>query len=146
MRLADVYLFGRKAGRLEERDDGIFCFRYYGEYLASEDPIAVSLTMPHGDTIWESPTLMPFFDGLIPKGRDELALTLNGKKRKFGAADFDSFAGSIGLTTMQSERANKRILAAISRHLGESLSSSFLSDGFKGRVSRLISDNTAVLG
>ena len=68
MRLADVYLFGRKAGRLEERDDGIFCFRYYGEYLASEDPIAVSLTMPLGDTVWESPTLMPFFDGLIPEG------------------------------------------------------------------------------
>ena len=83
---------------------------------------------------------------IMPEDRDELALTLNGKKRKLGVADFASFAGSIGLTTMQSERANKRILAAISRHLGESLSSSFLSDGFKGRVSRLISDNAAVLG
>ena len=38
MRSADIMLFGRLAGRLDERDEGGYSFRYDPAYLALPDP------------------------------------------------------------------------------------------------------------
>lgn len=66
MRKLRVYYQDRAAGLLEETDEG-YRFSYEPEWLAAAgDP--VSLTLPPRAEPWESPTLFPFFDGLIPEG------------------------------------------------------------------------------
>ena len=66
-RHANVYVRGCKAGIISETDYG-YSFRYYQEYLESSDPLSVSLTLPLTEAEYSSPTLFPFFDGLIPEG------------------------------------------------------------------------------
>lgn len=55
------------AGIIEETDAG-YRFTYDPEYLALPDARPVSLTMPLAARPFESMTLLPFFDGLIPEG------------------------------------------------------------------------------
>lgn len=67
MKTALIRFKGRKAGLLKETDEG-YEFTYDTEYLASNSPTAVSLTLPLSDKPYKSPILFPFFDGLIPEG------------------------------------------------------------------------------
>lgn len=57
----------RLAGVLMETDEG-YTFTYHEEYLRSESPLAISLTLPLSEKAYESKYLFPFFDGLIPEG------------------------------------------------------------------------------
>lgn len=66
-RKAFVYVCSRYAGSLEETDTG-YSFAYDRAYLASTDPLPVSLTLPLQAEPYESKTLFAFFDGLIPEG------------------------------------------------------------------------------
>lgn len=66
-RSANVLVQGVVAGVLSEVEDG-YAFSYLPEYLASEDAVAVSLTLPLTEEKYFSKTLFPFFDGLIPEG------------------------------------------------------------------------------
>ena len=66
-RHADVFVRGVKAGVIKETDEG-YSFSYYPDYLCSNDPLAVSLTLPVTGDEYRSATLFPFFDGLIPVG------------------------------------------------------------------------------
>lgn len=66
-RKAAVYVQGIMAGILRETEDG-YEFAYDTEYVASENAVAVSLTMPLENEKYEDKVLMPFFDGLIPEG------------------------------------------------------------------------------
>lgn len=66
-RKARVYVQDRYAGLLCETDEG-YSFQYEPEYLASEMPLAVSLTMPVQKESYRSNVLFSFFDGLIPEG------------------------------------------------------------------------------
>ncbi|MBQ9009014.1 MAG: HipA N-terminal domain-containing protein [Clostridia bacterium] len=67
LRQADVFARNRLAGCIQETDE-CFCFAYNPVYLASENPGAVSLTLPLQTEPYTSHTLFPFFDGLIPEG------------------------------------------------------------------------------
>lgn len=67
MRQADVFVHNNFAGRLVEDAEG-YHFIYDPEYLRSEDPHAVSLTLPIQAEPFVSRVLFPFFDGLIPEG------------------------------------------------------------------------------
>ena len=62
-----VFVRGRRAGIIEETDSG-YRFCYDAAYLALEDALPVSLTLPLTSEAYESNTLFPFFDGLIPEG------------------------------------------------------------------------------
>lgn len=62
-----IYIQGIYAGVVKETDSG-YSFRYDKEYLQKEYPVAVSLTLPLREEAYESTTLFPFFDGLIPEG------------------------------------------------------------------------------
>ena len=62
-----VYVRNVFAGILAETDSG-YSFTYDDDYLKSENPSAVSLTLPLLNTAYTSATLFPFFDGLIPEG------------------------------------------------------------------------------
>ena len=67
MKAALVKYKNIRAGLLKETDEG-YEFQYDSEYLASDSPAAVSLTLPLSDKPYKSPVLFPFFDGLIPEG------------------------------------------------------------------------------
>ncbi|MBQ7646157.1 MAG: HipA N-terminal domain-containing protein [Clostridia bacterium] len=66
-RRAYVYVRNVFAGILSETDSG-YRFVYDEDYLRSGNASAVSLTLPLRDEPYDSGTLFPFFDGLIPEG------------------------------------------------------------------------------
>lgn len=66
-RTAYVYVRDTFAGTLKETDAG-YSFAYDSDYLESENPSAVSLTLPIQKEEYTSKTLFAFFDGLIPEG------------------------------------------------------------------------------
>ena len=67
MRKANIFYKEQLAGVLTETDTG-YRFEYLLDYLSSDNPQPVSLTMPLSNPAYESPTLFPAFDGLIPEG------------------------------------------------------------------------------
>lgn len=66
-RTAEVFAQNVLAGEISETDDG-YKFTYDPQYLKSANPLAASLTLPLQEEAYESTTLFPFFDGLIPEG------------------------------------------------------------------------------
>ena len=66
-RTAYVYVREIFAGILKETDYG-YSFAYDDDYLKSENPTAISLTLPLQEEEYTSKTLFSFFDGLIPEG------------------------------------------------------------------------------
>lgn len=67
MKQARVFLNKVFAGILTEDDLG-YEFRYDSDFLKSDDPVAVSLTLPLTDKPYRDNVLFPFFDGLISEG------------------------------------------------------------------------------
>lgn len=66
-RVAKVFVQNLNAGIIRETDYG-YEFSYIEEYLDRKDSVPVSLTLPLSHEIYQSNTLFPFFDGLIPEG------------------------------------------------------------------------------
>ncbi len=66
-RSVGVYVREVFAGVVRETDAG-YSFAYDPGYLQTQNPAAVSLTLPLQSQAYESNTLFPFFDGLIPEG------------------------------------------------------------------------------
>lgn len=62
-----VYVQNRYAGVIEETEDG-YRFTYDPEYLEQEKPLPICINMPCKKECYESESLFPFFDGLIPEG------------------------------------------------------------------------------
>lgn len=67
MRQAIVYWKTLKAGLLTESEEG-YSFVYDPDYLDIPEAQPISLTMPLRQEAFQSNTLHPFFDGLIPEG------------------------------------------------------------------------------
>ncbi|MEE0762348.1 phosphatidylinositol kinase [Anaeromassilibacillus sp. An172] len=67
LRTAYVYVRNIYAGELKETDSG-YSFLYDENYLLSQNPAPVSLTLPLQKEMYTSKVLFPFFDGLIPEG------------------------------------------------------------------------------
>ncbi|MBP6335112.1 MAG: HipA N-terminal domain-containing protein [Bacteroidia bacterium] len=67
MRKAEIRYNNQKAGMLIQDDSG-YHFYYSSNYLQSNNPEPISLTLPLQEAPYESKTLFPFFDGLIPEG------------------------------------------------------------------------------
>ena len=62
-----VYYGQVPAGVIREDESG-FVFQYSQEYLDSAEAKPISLTLPLRREAYESQTMFPFFDGLIPEG------------------------------------------------------------------------------
>ena len=62
-RKGKVYFKDNFAGIISETEDG-FSFQYDESYSGT----AISLTMPLRKEPYESKTMIPFFDGIIPEG------------------------------------------------------------------------------
>ncbi len=67
MKKAKVYMYEKLAGILTEDENG-FHFQYDQSYLKSNEAEPISLTLPLTNKEYESKTMFPFFDGLIPEG------------------------------------------------------------------------------
>lgn len=67
MKRAKVYMHDKMAGLLTEDENG-FHFQYDQTFLAAKESEAISLTLPLTSKVYESQTMFPFFDGLIPEG------------------------------------------------------------------------------
>lgn len=67
MRKAKVYMHDLWAGTLFENEEG-FMFAYEEAFLQSKNPEPISLTLPLSTKAYQSATMFPFFDGLIPEG------------------------------------------------------------------------------
>ena len=77
-RTAYVYVRNNFAGVLKEKDFG-YSFVYDNDYLESENPTAVSLTLPLQKEEYTSKIIFPFFDGLIPEGWYLISSAITGK-------------------------------------------------------------------
>jgi len=60
-------MYEKMAGTLIEDENG-FHFQYDPSYLKSKKAEPISLTLPLTKVAFESKTMLPFFDGLIPEG------------------------------------------------------------------------------
>lgn len=67
MKKADVFYRETKVGQLVEDENG-YSFCYDEDYLLSENAEPISLTLPLTSKPYQSSTMFPFFDGLIPEG------------------------------------------------------------------------------
>lgn len=67
MRKAEIKINNRTAGYLTQDENG-YHFLYDDNYLNSDKPKPVSLTLPVQKEKFNSNVLFPFFDGLIPEG------------------------------------------------------------------------------
>ncbi|MBQ5989300.1 MAG: HipA N-terminal domain-containing protein [Oscillospiraceae bacterium] len=105
-RTAYVYIRNIFAGTLSETDEG-YLFEYDREYLTSEKPLSVSLTLPLQNEKYASGTLFPFFDGLIPEGWLLDIVSRNWKidrSDRFGLL-LASCRDSIGNVSIRSEKS-----------------------------------------
>ncbi len=67
MRNALVFFQDQMAGILRETSQG-YEFQYELAYLKNPKAQPISFSFPLSEQIFKSPTLFPFFDGLIPEG------------------------------------------------------------------------------
>lgn len=67
MRQGRVYVEDRFAGIITEKPE-VYVFEYDQEYIADDDALPVSITLPLQKEEFKNKTLFSFFDGLIPEG------------------------------------------------------------------------------
>ena len=101
MRKAEIRMFGKVAGHLEETDEG-YTFAYAADYVNDSGNPPVSLLLPRRSEPYRDKRLFPFFDGLIPEGwlleiaektwkldpRDRMGLLLATCRNCIGAVSF----------------------------------------------------------
>lgn len=80
----------------------------------------------------------------LPKDSEELALTLNGKKRRLVPDDFAAFAASLHLSDTQFLRTVRRLTGRLAETLDETLARSFLSQEFQSKVRSLVASRFRV--
>ena len=68
MRKAEVYLFGKLAGFIEEKEPRGYRFWYDSQYVGDAHSLPLSPLMPLSADVMETEALPAFFDGLIPEG------------------------------------------------------------------------------
>jgi serine/threonine-protein kinase HipA len=66
-RKGNVFYKNQFAGVIEETDAG-YRFTYSQEYRLRKSAAPISVTLPLREAPFDSTTMFPFFDGLIPEG------------------------------------------------------------------------------
>ncbi len=81
---------------------------------------------------------------VLPSDKEQLALTLNGKKQNIRRKDFLIFAENIGLPTVSAERLIQRVVALREEYLSM-CEASYLPEDMKQKLMQLIGERMAVL-
>jgi serine/threonine-protein kinase HipA len=93
--------------------------------------------------------LSPAFDLVstkvaMPEDKEEMALTINGRKRKLKKSDFDILARSLNIPQRSIENSYKKIIGKIPEAY-DWLSICFLPDKIKKEYHRVIAENAKKL-
>lgn len=93
--------------------------------------------------------LSPAYDMLpvniiLPEDKEEMALTLNGKKRKFKRADFMAFADKCEISEAAATKMIRKLCSLQERFM-EECDQSYLSEAQKTQVKELIKSRIAIL-
>lgn len=75
---------------------------------------------------------------ILPEDKEEMALTLNGKKAKLKRNDFKLFGQALKLSDKQVDRALNRITGACLKNLNNTLASSFLPKKMHHEIQDLV--------
>ncbi len=81
---------------------------------------------------------------LLPEDKEELALTLNGKKSNLRKSDFDKFASSLGINEVALSNVYKKFTSSLNS-LYSFIDKSFLADDTKEKYKDLINKRMKVL-
>ncbi len=81
---------------------------------------------------------------LIPQDKEDLALTLNGKKNNIRKKDFDQFAEGMGINKLALKNTYSKFENAFSGFI-ELINKSFLSDGMKEKYITLLNERRKVI-
>lgn len=156
-RSAYVYVQNIKAGILSETEDG-YEFMYLQSYLEAEG-LPISITMPISEQTYHSLIesepgnrvyyLSAAYDMLpvnivLPEDKEQLALTLSGKKRRIKKKDFLLFAEKCDITDLAAEKMIRR-LCSFEQKFHEECDKSYLSDELKEKTKILISERIEIL-
>ena len=82
---------------------------------------------------------------IMPQDKDQMALTVNGKKRNIRQKDFLILAESIGISHITAMRLILRILKLTDKMIAE-VNQSYVSDYMKEDLNRLIMERGKVFG
>ncbi|WP_262250392.1 HipA domain-containing protein [Parapedobacter soli] len=74
---------------------------------------------------------------IYPQDREELALTLNARKRKIRRADFDQFATSLGIADKVRDNVYQDFSIRVNQ-IHDWIDKSFLSDGYKAEYTAIV--------
>ena len=86
-RQLDVFLGSDKIGVLEQDDHGALWFGYDANWLASEDAVPLSASLPLREERYRSKECRPFFAGLLPEETSRKLVA-----RRFGVSERNDFA------------------------------------------------------
>ena len=81
---------------------------------------------------------------IMPEDKEQMALTINGKKRNIRRKDFLVFAENCGLTRQAAEKMMKKVCSLVEKYKGE-CDRSYLSDEQKEAVKNLIEERIGIL-
>ncbi|MDQ2863031.1 MAG: HipA domain-containing protein [Bacteroidota bacterium] len=82
---------------------------------------------------------------VIPDDKEEMALTINARKRKLKRSDFDSFAKNLKIPAKAMENSYTKFTNKIKR-ANEWIDISFLPDGTKEKYKNIIAENAKKIG
>lgn len=68
MEKLNVFLLNKRVGKLWLNDRQEFVFRYDADYLESEGPVPISVSLPLSNELYEQSRVRSFFSNLLPEG------------------------------------------------------------------------------
>jgi len=104
MRSARVYRNSIFTGILKQEDDGTFKFDYDPMYVANDQNLPISLTMPKSSTSYTSEYLFPFFFNMLAEGVNRKVQSRHlqiSDRDHFGLLLATSSVDSIGAVTVK---------------------------------------------
>ncbi|WP_428400318.1 HipA domain-containing protein [Niabella insulamsoli] len=82
---------------------------------------------------------------IYPTDKEEMALTLNGRKKKIKRTDFDMLATSLGIRKIVRENIYK-IFSKQSENINDWINRSFMNDNYKEQYANIVRQKFAQLG
>lgn len=140
-RKAEIKMKDQRAGILNEDEEG-YHFQYDPDYIRQGKSEPISLNFPFDPGI--GPILSPAYDLVAtylinPEEDEDLALTLNGKKKKIKKEDFQKAFSSSGLTLPQQKNIFQKMRRAY-KEWKPFISISFLPRELQIAYVRLVED------
>ena len=77
---------------------------------------------------------------ILPQDSEELALTLNGKKKRLKRSDFETFGAALKLNNIQIRKTIERIAGYVEKFLPETLLESFLPPEMQSAIQSLVTE------